>query len=99
MSNAALGRLVGHWRKLGTPSCAAAYPDELEILGRGSHRGRQKDGGYAVWDVGSVEIVGEGRVRMSTANDAEPVYQFKLDGEHLTFVDPEGCSFTYERVP
>jgi len=95
--SATLDSLVGRWRKVSAPACAADYPDELEILARGTHRGRQRDGGYAVWDAGSVELVDEGRVRISTANDAEPIYQFTLDGRRLTFVDPQGCSFTYER--
>jgi len=53
---------------------------------------------FTEWDAGGYEVVGEGRVRVSTATDAEITYDFSLSGETLHFTDPDGCRFDYRRI-
>lgn len=90
-------QIVGTWRKTTDDPCAARYPDELEFTDRGVYTGRAA-GGLPLWDAGGYEVLEGGRVRISTANDAEIPYRFSLAGDTLTFTDPEGCRFGYRRA-
>jgi hypothetical protein len=89
--------IEGRWRKATATPCSARYPEELEFDGRGIYTGRG-NGDFVVWDAGGWEMLDDGRVRISTANDAEVPYRFTLVGDRLTFHDPEGCEFAYRRV-
>ena len=94
------GALAGSWQKTGGGPCSAPYPDELDLLADGRYRGRKPEGAreHPIWDVGSYEIVGTGRVVISTSYDARPTYEFSLAGDILTFVDEQGCRFEYRRT-
>ena len=92
--------LVGRWTKTTTSACGAIYPDELEFFDRGSYLGRKGADGqdFTLWDVGSYALLDGGRVRISTANDAEIAYGVTIDGDRLTFTDDSGCRFEYQRA-
>lgn len=84
--------LVGRWTKISREPCSSAYPATLEFLPDGTYRGAPADeGGYAVWDVGSYEAAGPGRVRISTAWDERIVYGMSGSGDDLALEDPDGC--------
>lgn len=94
----ATAELVGSWRRLGAPPCAAQYPALLHLEADGRYRGStDPPGGFARWDVGTWELVEQGRVAISTANDAVIRYDYALDGDALVFTDPEHCRFGYRR--
>jgi hypothetical protein len=93
------GALAGSWQKIGGGPCSAPYPDELDLREDGRYVGRKHEGAreHPIWDVGSYEIVGIGRVVVSTSYDARPSYEFSLADDVLTFVDEQGCRFEYRR--
>ena len=91
--------LVGTWDKVTSSSCSGIYPDRLVFQGDGRYRGqKQAAGTFAIWDVGTFDVVSDAQVKISTANDAVRVYSFALAGDLLTFVDPEQCEFRYRRA-
>jgi hypothetical protein len=91
--------LAGSWEKTGGGRCSAPYPDRLELGADGRYVGSKREGAreHPIWDVGTYEIVGPGRVVVSTSYDARPTYEFSLAGDVLTFVDEQGCRFEYRR--
>jgi hypothetical protein len=93
------GALVGIWEKAGGEPCSSPYPDELELLAGGRYAGRKHEGAreHPIWDVGSYEVVGEGRVIVSTSYDARRTYEYSLADDVLTFLDEDGCRFEYRR--
>lgn len=93
------GALVGTWEKVTRSPCSAVYPDELELRSNGRYVGRKHEGAreHPIWDIGTYEVVDEGLVAISTANDAVRRYAFSLAGEVLTFEDRDGCRFQYRR--
>jgi hypothetical protein len=97
----AIGALLGTWEKAGGAPCSARYPDELELHPDGRYLGRMREGAaeHPIWDVGSYELVGEGRIAVSTSYDARPTYDYSLANDVLTFIDDEGCRFEYRRRP
>ncbi|MGH3024045.1 MAG: hypothetical protein ACRDNI_10345 [Gaiellaceae bacterium] len=95
---AAHAPLQGAWRKTTSEACAEAYPDEIEFF---EHRflGRKGPGqGFVRWDVGGYEVSGPDEIRVATATDERVAYEFSVEGDELTFVDPEGCRVTYARA-
>jgi len=92
-------KLAGTWKKISTATCDQAYPDEIEFFERPRYLGKKgPHQGFILWDAGSYEIVQENQVKISTATDEQVLYQFSLSGDLLTFIDPEGCEFKYQRV-
>lgn len=91
--------LSGHWHKVTGDRCAEPYPDELELRPGGTYRGAKAPGSrsHPLWDVGTYAAEGEGTVRISTANDARIAYGVTLEGDTLTFTDPQGCRVQYRR--
>jgi hypothetical protein len=95
---AAHAPFFGIWRKTASDVCAEAYPDEIEFF---EHRFRGRKGpgqGFVRWDVGAYEVPGPGEIRIATATDERVDYAFTIEGDELTFVDPEGCRLTYTRA-
>lgn len=90
--------LVGSWVKTTRSECSAVYPDRLRFAENGLYAGeRDPPGSFTLWDTGTWEISGAEQVRISTANDAVISYRFRLSGDTLRFVDPDGCEFEYRR--
>jgi hypothetical protein len=91
--------LVGRWTKTTTGDCSAIYPDELEFVDRDRYRGTKGAEGqdFTLWDVGTYVVLPDGRVRISTANDAQIAYSVTMEGDLLTFTDDRGCQFAYQR--
>ncbi|HWJ31413.1 MAG TPA: hypothetical protein VNR59_03655 [Gaiellaceae bacterium] len=90
--------LTGQWRKLETPDCASRYPDEIEFRDTRFLARKGPEQGFVVWDVGGYEVLGENEVRVQIATDEQVVYEFTLEDGIVTFVDGDGCRFSYRRV-
>ena len=89
---------VGTWEKLEGPPCAAAYPDTLKIEPDGLYRGEASPRRFLEWDEGRVRLIESGRLTISTANDAIVTYSLQIEGDTITFTNPEGCVFVYWKV-
>ena len=75
------------------------YPDVIEFRRDGLYTGTPASPGeFVVWDVGRYVVESANQVKLSTANDAEISYRFKLDGEELTVEDAEGGRLRYVRA-
>jgi hypothetical protein len=90
-------QLEGRWSKTAAQPCSETYPSQLEFLANGTYRGRKGSGEFTVWDAGSWEIVDQSQIKISTANDAVIAYRYSLGAGTLTFIDDEGCEFSYRR--
>jgi len=97
MSKESQKALLGRWRKTTRSSGDEMYPDEIEFTDRGIYFGRKEPGEFTLWDSGGYEALPAGKVRISTANDAEIVYRFTVEDEVLTFTDEKGSRFQYRR--
>jgi hypothetical protein len=89
--------IAGRWRSTTDSPCSQRYPRELEFDPRGIYTARS-DGGFTLWDSGGWAMEGADQVRITTANDAEISYPFRVSGDRLAFRDPEGCEFEYQRI-
>jgi hypothetical protein len=91
--------IAGTWKKASAEQCAEKYPDEIEFEERPRFLGRKgPNQRFIWWDVGGYEIIGNDRVKISTATDEQVIYKVKLEGDRLEFTDDEGCTFAYLRV-
>jgi len=91
--------LVGSWRKVDAPECAQRYPEVLTFA-PGTYRGAAGAAqGFISWDAGTYRLEDAGRLVLSTASDELVAYQMHLEGDVLQLVDPDGCRFSYQRVP
>lgn len=91
--------LVGSWRKAEAPLCAARYPDLL-TFSAGTYRGtRGPAQGFVYWDAGIYRVEEKGRLSISVATDELLAYEIRLEDDVLAVVDPDGCRFSYRRIP
>jgi hypothetical protein len=91
--------IAGTWKKASAEQCAEKYPDEIEFEERPRFLARKgPNQRFIWWDVGGYEIIGNDRVKISTATDEQVTYTVKLEGHRLEFTDDEGCTFAYLRV-
>ena len=91
--------LTGTWHKAESGSCADKYPDQL-TFSTGTFRGTRGSGqGFIWWDAGSYRLESETRLVLTTATDELVSYEIRLEGEHLSVTDPDGCAFGYRRTP
>lgn len=92
-------KLVGTWTKADSPPCAGLYPSVLSFQANGLYRGQPTPPGeFTTWDVGTWKLAEQGRMALSTANDAVMTYDYTLSGGTLAFSDADGCRFTYRRL-
>ena len=92
-------RLAGKWKKVSTSQCDESYPAEIEFSERPRYLAKKGQGqGFICWDAGTYEEKGTDQVKISTATDAQILYRFSINGDTLTFTDPDGCEFKYRRV-
>jgi hypothetical protein len=92
--------LVGGWQKDTVGKCSKHYPDYLEFRETGTYAGRGAEDQFIqpIWDAGEYALLPENLVRISTANDAEILYQVEIFSDRLVFLDDQGCEFEYRRV-
>lgn len=90
--------LVGQWRKVGADDCASLYPEEIEFSDTRFLARKGPEQGFVIWDVGGYQVLGENEVRIQNATDEYVVYEFRLGDSTVTFVDRNGCRFSYQRV-
>jgi hypothetical protein len=95
-----MDELVGAWRKSGGDAGTSVYPDELELRPAGRYTGRNgapaKE--HPWWDVGGWRVVSADRMAISTFTDRVVEYRYTLEGDELSFTDPEGRHFGYRRA-
>lgn len=93
--------LAGRWRKLAQDPDALPYPDEIEFSEDGLYEASRGEKGYgfSIWDAGDYRIVDPGRARISTAHDKKVTYDYDLQDDEVTFVDPQGKKVSYKRSP
>lgn len=91
-------RLVGTWSRVEPERTSAPYPEGIEFKARGVYFARKGERqSFSLWDSGGYSILGSGRIRISTASDAEIVYRFSISGDRLTIWTEEGA-LVYERI-
>jgi hypothetical protein len=91
--------LVGSWRKVDAPECAQRYPEVLTFAPSTYRGARGAAQGFISWDAGIYNLEDPGRLVLSTASDELVAYQMHLEGDVLQLVDPDGCRFSYQRIP
>ena len=92
-------RLVGSWEQTTPSECSQLYPDTIEFQENGIYTGhKEPPGTFTLWDAGEYEITGLGKVSISLANDAVVTYEFTIEDDVLSFVDADGCEFSYQRL-
>lgn len=90
--------LRGRWVKVSTSNCDRQYPNEIEFR-EATYLARKGPGqGFIIWDAGGYEIMAEDLVKIDIATDEQVPYSFSLAGDVVTFVDREGCEFSYRRA-
>ncbi|HSF49986.1 MAG TPA: hypothetical protein VLA74_04420 [Nitrososphaeraceae archaeon] len=91
--------IIGKWTKITNSECSNLYPDNLEFKERGIYRGfkglDKKE--FTIWDAGSYEIIDNNQMKISTANDAEILYNFSIHDNTLEFLDENRCKFRYQK--
>lgn len=90
---------IGIWEKKTDAPCSRVYPARIQFRESGLYYGTgAKSGQSPEWDIGTWEIASPTRVKISTAHDAIITYEFSISNGILTFVDPVGCEFKYQRA-
>jgi hypothetical protein len=89
---------VGRWSKISSTDCDRRYPAEIEFgeTRFSARKGPQQN--FVIWDVGGYEVLSDDEAMIQIATDEQVKYRFRVDGETLTLVDPDGCEFSYRRV-
>jgi hypothetical protein len=92
--------ITGSWEFAGGGPCSRVYPRRIEFKEGGLYSGTGAELSAEIpgWDTGTWRVLEAGQVRISTTNDAYVTYRFSLEDNRLTFVDPFGCEFTYQRL-
>lgn len=90
---------IGQWERVTFSPCSRTYPTQIEFHKNGLYRGIGAQSGPSLgWDVGTYNIVSSSQVRISAANDTVLTYKYAIANDRLTFVDPDGCEFQYQKV-
>jgi len=94
-----MSRLKGSWKRTTEDKQALKYPRFLEFRDWGLYSASQDENGLnPLWDAGTWEIVSPSKVKISTNNDAEILYQFYVRGDKLVFTDNDKIRITYQRT-
>jgi hypothetical protein len=89
---------VGRWQKISSADCDRRYPAEIEFREATFLARKGPEQGFIIWDTGGYEVLGEDEVKIEIATDEQVRYRFSLEGDTLTFVDGDGCEFSYRRL-
>lgn len=88
-------RILGRWSLKDEVSiCNLAYPKEIEFFEDGEYVTR---GLGVIWNGGKFSIVDKRRIKMETTTGLD-IYEFSISGDVLTFVNKQGCSFSYRKT-
>jgi hypothetical protein len=92
--------LVGQWIKVSQGPAAEIYPERLQFTEWGTFAGSNAHDSrwHPIWDAGVFKLVGNGKVRLSTANDAEIEYPVSSEGDELIFVIGERVEVKYRKA-
>lgn len=91
--------ILGKWIKLTRSECSEQYPEELFFQTLNIYFGKTGDEKkFVIWDAGEYYILSDDLIKISTANDKEIIYHFKISDNVLKFRDDEGCEFSYEKL-
>ena len=92
-------QLVGDWEKITTSQCSQMYPERIQFRANGLYFAQNDpSSGFIVWDVGEYAMVSAQQVKISLANDAVAAYKFAILNDVLTFIDPDGCAYSYRQA-
>ena len=92
--------LTGRWERIaGGGPCSEPYPDRIAFQSGGLYQASSEPARFTLWDVGTYEVTGPNRVKLSTANDAVVAYEFAIAGDSLTFIAPDACRIGYRKLP
>jgi hypothetical protein len=93
-------KLLGRWKKITDTKCSKIYPDYLEFTDMGMYTGKreQETTVHPYWDAGTYQILNEDQVKISTANDAQVIYNFSIIDGTLIFMSADKCEFKYLRI-
>lgn len=89
---------VGRWTKVTSTDCDRKYPAQIEFFETRYLGQKGPDQDFVIWDVGGYAISSDNEAMIQIATDEQVQYRFRFDGETLTFADPDGCDFSYQRV-
>lgn len=93
-----VNQLTGSWQKISTNDCSQLYPSTLQFVTDQAYSGQPAPGQeFTLWDVGEYSIISDREIKISTANDAMPTYQYSLSGDILMFLDAKNCEFKYRK--
>jgi hypothetical protein len=93
-------KLLGRWKKITDTKCSKIYPDDLEFMEMGMYIGKkaQETTMHPYWDAGTYQILNKDQVKISTANDAQVIYNFSITDSTLIFMSADKCEFKYRRI-
>jgi hypothetical protein len=89
---------VGRWSKVTSSDCDRRYPAEIEFRETRFLARKGPDQDFVIWDVGGYRLLDEDEAMIQIATDEQVRYPYRLEGDTLTFVDSDGCEFSYRRV-
>jgi hypothetical protein len=89
---------VGRWSKVTSSDCDRRYPAEIEFRDTRFSAQKAPDQGFVIWDVGGYRVLGEDEAMIQIATDEQVRYRYRLERDTLTFIDADGCEFSYRRV-
>ena len=90
--------IVGTWKKISGDRGSQVYPEMLEFLLNGVYKGSGIADAIPDWEHGVWELIGDRQIAMSVSSDRVRRYGFIVKGDRLSFVSPEGCRFSYQRL-
>jgi hypothetical protein len=92
--------LIGTWEKVSGDPKSDVYPRILTFKENGLYTGTgaSPSAEKPWWDIGTFDIVSGDEIKISTANDMMVTYQFNIEENTLTFIDPEKCRFSYRKI-
>lgn len=99
-SEAESGPLTGRWVRETNDQCAARYPAAVTFAAGTTFRAtRGADQGMVVWDTGIYRLEDDDQTLVvSTWTDELVSYPVRIEGDTMSFVDPDGCGLTYRRA-
>jgi hypothetical protein len=101
MSIPKIKSLLGVWQRTDKSECGPTYPSKIMFGDNGIYKSlEQPEGAFYQWDVGTYEMKGNTRVKISCANDSIISYRirFSKDGNEFTITIDNTCQLKYMKV-
>jgi len=101
MSTTKIKSILGVWQRTDKEECGTTYPTKMMFGENGIYQSLEKpDGFFYQWDVGTYEMKGNTRVKISCANDSIVSYRirFSKEGSAFTITVDNTCQLKYTKV-